>query len=611
MRPGVWLALPLSASLVATGGGAPAWLRLDTPNFTIIGNTGEGDLQSIAAEFERFRDAIGQLMGPSATATIVPVVVVVFPSEKAFEPFKPRFRGKQVEAEGLFVGTSDVNYIGVVSGRRDVRALLHEYAHLMFANVAPNIPLWLGEGLAEFYSTFELRKDGREVVVGRPIRPHVSMLQSDRLLSLAELTGVRHDSRLYNEGNRRTMFYAQSWALVHYLLAGEPPRADKVTEYIRLIETGTAAEEAWRRIFGSEALEAGLRRYISMEQFNEAAQSLAERIGTAPVVSRPVSDVEVEAFLGEFLIAQRRQDEAVARLEQAARQSDGARAVISLARARVAQQRLPDARALLERAAVVPGDWLADYAVGVATAYAVGPQQPGAEAVAATAFARDALRRVTAARPDLAHAWHVLAGFELLDGAAVEAAVASSRRALEIAPNRPEYAVRHAEALVRSGEYATARYVFDRLLGNTLASSLHDHVRSQLQYIAKVERAADETPDVEAPSDPSGRVFILDLREPGPGEERAAGLLTDIDCAAGGLTLHVRIKGEMSQFRASAFQEIQFVTYREELRGNIRCGAREPEDLIYITWRRTGSARTPVAVEFLPAGYRLKASRFQ
>ena len=610
MRPGLWLALPLSASLVATAGGAPVWLRLDTPAFTIIGNTGERELQSVAAEFERFRDAIGQLLGPSATATIVPVVVVVFPSDKAFEPFKPRYRGRQVDADGLFVGTSEVNYIGVVSGRRDVRALLHEYAHLMFANVAPNIPLWLGEGLAEFYSTFGLRKDGGEVVVGRPIRSHVSRLQSDRLLSLAELTGVRHDSPLYNEGNRRTMFYAESWALVHYLLAGEPPRAEKVTEYIRLIETGTAAEEAWRRIFGSEPLEAGLKKYIVMEQFNEVAKSLTERIGTPPVVSRALSDVEVEAFLGEFLIAQGRQDEAVERLEQVARQTDGARAVITLARARVAQKRLPDARALLERAAVVPGDWLADYAVGVTTAYAAGSQQVGPEAVAGTASARDALRRVTAARPDLAHAWHMLAGFELLDDASVEAAVASSRRALAIAPNRPEYAVRHAEALVRSREYGTARYLFDRSLSNPLATSLHDHVRSQLQYIAKVEHAAAETPDVEAPSDPSGRVSILDLREPREDEERAAGLLTNIDCAGGGMTLHVRIKGELAQFRASAFQEIQFITYRDELRGKIRCGARDPEDLIYITWRPTGAQKVPVAVEFLPAGYRLKASRF-
>jgi tetratricopeptide (TPR) repeat protein len=610
MRPGIWLALPLSVSLAATIADKPAWLRLDTPNFTIIGSTGERELQSVAAEFERFRDAVGQLMGPSATATIVPAVVVVFSSDRAFEPFKPRYRGRQVEAEGIFVGTSDINYIAVVSGRRDVRAILHEYAHLMLANVAPNIPLWLGEGLAEYYSTFELRKDGQQVVVGRPIDAHVRMLRANRWLTLADLTSVRHDSPLYNEDKRRTMFYAQSWALVHYLLAGAPPRADLVTKYIQSIESGTPPESAWRQILGSEPLEAGLRRYVDLDQFNQAAESLTERIETITAESRPLSQSDVDAYLGEFLIAQRRNAEAVERLEPAARRPDGARAVIALARARVAQNQLADARTLLDRAGAIQGDWLADYAAGVATAYAVGQVRPGADAVAATARARDALGRVVAVNPDLAHARYVLAGFELLDDTAVEAAVASSRRALALAPNRPEYAVRHAEALVRGGENDTARYLLNRQLANPLASSLHDHIRSQLEYIEKVERAAAAAPDVEPPWDPAGQVRVLDLREPGPDEERAAGMLTEVECGAGGMTLHVRIKGEMAQFATSAFQQIEFVTFRDELRGRIACGARHPEDLIYITWRRAGARKVPVAVEFLPAGYRLKASRF-
>jgi Tfp pilus assembly protein PilF len=610
MRPGPWLAFPLAASLIATGGSAPVWLRLDTPNFTIVGSVGERELQSVATEFERFRDAIGQLMGPSATATIVPAVVVVFPSDREFQPFKPLYRGRPIEAQGVFVGTSDVNYIALTRGRRDSRAILHEYAHLMLTNVAPSIPLWLGEGLAEYYSTFEVRDDGRQAVVGGPIPSHVRMLHSQRLLSLSELTRVQHDSPLYSEGNRRTMFYAQSWALVHYLLAGEPSRAELVTEYIKAIESGTTADAAWRRVFGGEPIEAGLKNYITLEHFSQASESLAERIGTATVENRPLSESEVDACLGEFLIAQKRFDEAASRLEPAAGRPDGARAAIALSRARVAQNRAADARMLLERRAGSPGDWLADYSLGIAAAYAIGSHQPGPEAVAMTAFARDALRRVTAARPDLAHARHVLAGFELLDDAAVGAAVESSRRALALAPNRPEYAVRHAEALIRSGDFETARYLLDRVLANPQAGTLHDHVRSQIQYIANVERAAAETPDVEGPRDPSGRVVVLHLRELKADEERAAGMLTDVDCAADGMTLHVRINGEMSQFRAGQFQEVQFVTYRDELRGKIPCGIREPEDLIYITWRRGGSQRVPVAVEFLPVGYRLKASRF-
>ncbi|MGH9314841.1 MAG: DUF1570 domain-containing protein [Vicinamibacterales bacterium] len=606
MWRGSWLLAPLSAALIATAGAASVWLRLDTPNFTVVGSVDERELRSVAAEFERFREALGQLLGPSATATVVPAVVIVFASNRAFEPFRPVYRGKPIEVAGLFVGTSDINYIAVVKGDRDVRPILHEYAHLMTANVAPNLPLWLREGLAEYYSTFELRRDGREAVVGRPIEPHVLMLQRAKLLKLTELVNVQHDSPLYNEGNRRTVLYAQSWALVHYLLRGEPSRADLVTQYIKAVENGTSANDAWTLTFGPAPIEAGLKRYIQVQRFNSAAVSLAERVGTVAAVARPLGEGEAEAFLGDFLTAQQREAEAAARLEPAAHGPDGARARIALARVRAAQKRLTDARALLEGSEALAGDWLADYAIGIAAAYAFAQQRPGTEAAAATAFARDAMRRVLAARPDLAHAWYLLASFALLDEAEVETAVSASRRALALAPNRLEYAVRHAEALVRHRDYETARHILGPLLANPRAAPVGDHVRSLLAYISTLERAAAEAPDVEAPQDKTGRVSLLDFRKPQPGEARAAGMLTDVDCRPDGLTLHVRINGQMSQFRTGRFQDVQFVTYRDELRGNIACGPREPEELVYITWRAAGPGRIPVAVEFLPKGYRLK-----
>jgi hypothetical protein len=73
--------------------------------------------------------------------------------------------------------------------------------------------------------------------------------------------------------------------------------------------------------------------------------------------------------------------------------------------------------------------------------------------------------------------------------------------------------------------------------------------------------------------------------------------------------MRVRIRDETFQFHARHFQDVEFVTYREELRGKIDCGPREPEDLVYITWRVSGNDRIVVAVEFLPKGYRLRGTR--
>ena len=58
-------------------------------------------------------------------------------------------------------------------------------------------------------------------MIGRVIeQPHPEL--RERFIPLPELMAVRHDSPLYNEGDRRSIFYAESWALLHYLLMGSP-----------------------------------------------------------------------------------------------------------------------------------------------------------------------------------------------------------------------------------------------------------------------------------------------------------------------------------------------------------------------------------------------------
>ena len=75
----------------------------------------------------------------------------------------------------------------------------------------PDLPLWLNEGLAELYSSFQLR--GKKAAIGRPIDSHIHWLRDHALIPVGELFAIDHSSKDYNEGSRRGVFYAQSWAL--------------------------------------------------------------------------------------------------------------------------------------------------------------------------------------------------------------------------------------------------------------------------------------------------------------------------------------------------------------------------------------------------------------
>jgi hypothetical protein len=105
-------------------------------------------------------------------------VVVVFPSDRALGPFRPRYQGKPVEISGLFVPGRDLNYILLVNDGRPNRLpiVLHEYTHLITSNSDQPLPVWLSEGLAEYYSTFQLERGGREAVLGSLIDEHLARL---------------------------------------------------------------------------------------------------------------------------------------------------------------------------------------------------------------------------------------------------------------------------------------------------------------------------------------------------------------------------------------------------------------------------------------------------
>ena len=94
------LCLAVAAFLFAGVATARAeWRRLDSPNFVVVGDVGAADLREITRRFESFREVLARVLTEKAVATAVPTVVLVFPSDRAFTPFKPKFNGKPVELE--------------------------------------------------------------------------------------------------------------------------------------------------------------------------------------------------------------------------------------------------------------------------------------------------------------------------------------------------------------------------------------------------------------------------------------------------------------------------------------------------------------------------------
>ena len=581
---------------------APRWSRLDTPNFIVIGTSGESKLREVGKQFEGFREALTSLLSSAVTSTPVPTVVLVFPDDKTFEPFKPVYNGKPVDVGGLFMPRSAVNYIllGPDHGMEQLRPVFHEYTHLMASNVAPSLPVWLNEGLAEYYSTFEMDKEGRTVLFGKPIAEHYQELSQGPWMPVDALLAVAHDSPEYNEGSRRGVFYAESWMLVHMLLNGQTDRRQAFAAYLHELDASVAPKDAWQHSFGRDDINRALREYAMRRIVMMRQYKISDQIVRASGLAVPISAADVECTMGEVLAAQRKTAPAVQHFDRALAAVPGsARAIVGKA---MAEDRAPTLAATPDASS----DWFSDYMVG--SGILESRQTPD---LASSAAARAALARAAAVRSDVANLQVLLAMAAQRTQADAALSVDALLKAHAAAPVRDDYSIFLARALARAGRFADARGVLGTVMAHPHQPGARDFAVATMkqivtaeQFVSRGSKASDaippDVPATDGPPQPEPVRWVF--RELKEGEKRTEGQLERIECGAKGVAFLVRTGDGVVRFHADAFDRVEFITYRTDLEGNVSCGARTPADRVYVSWTPGEPDGIAVAVEFLPAG---------
>jgi Flp pilus assembly protein TadD len=279
------------------------WIRLQSPHFEVLTNSGAGTGRDVLRRFEQIRHVFESRTG-RGSLTPLPVRVFVFRSE-------PDFREYQVNrnSAGYYQSGQDRDYIAMQTTGADLyRVVYHEYTHLLLRHAGYRVPVWFNEGTAELFSTSEVGKT--EVRVGDLIAGHVLTLRNDRMLDLATLTTVTHDSPYYNERGKSGIFYAQSWALVH-MLNFAPEYRPGLANFIEMILGGEDAARAFQQAFGKTpaAVLQDLDTYLHSARF-EGVRFRASKFDVAKVPAQPVDDVDSELMLADLRLAIGRMDEA-------------------------------------------------------------------------------------------------------------------------------------------------------------------------------------------------------------------------------------------------------------------------------------------------------------
>lgn len=623
----VWLAAP-------TARAKDNWITLRTQNFLLVSNAGEKDVRQVATKLEQFREVFTKLFAGAKFNSPVPTTVVLFKSAGSYKPFA------LPNASGYFQKGEDVNYITLSTDptQDPFSTIYHEYVHLLIDNTTGNVPSWFNEGLAEYYSAFVIEED-RKVHLGELIPYHLLALREGKLYPLRTLFAVDQYSPEYNEGSKRGMFYAESWALVHYLILGNNgQRLPQLGKFLQLVTKGTTIDDAFTQAFQTDitTVEKELKKYIEGHTFRMQVATFERKLEfDSEFTTSALSEADAQAYLGDLLLHVNRSNDAEARLQQALTlDPKQPMALASLGILRARQGRFDEAQKYLQEATNAnSGNYLVHYYY----AYALSREGMDANNVVSiyasetAARMRAELAKAIELNPTFPESYSLLAFVNTVTGEDLDGTSKLLTKALALAPGRQDLSLLLAQVYLRQQKSDLAKQILEPL-SNTKDRNIKRQadliLASIKQYEDAMSRYNSGAPQLQQPkSEPT------DSREPATtpmsesdylreslrpvetGETRIQGLFVKLDCNNSGVAFFMIQSAEkLYKIRATALGNVQLISYVQGAATEVGCGARKNQENVVMTFRPTNDPKDTkakvdgdaIAMELVPKDFQLK-----
>jgi tetratricopeptide (TPR) repeat protein len=490
---GLWLVIALSARAEEPSIAQRHWFEVRSPHFQTYSCGPTQEVVRLAARLEQFHEAYALLAGNQAV-TSPPIVVMAFPEHAALEPFLPVYQNRPANLAAFFSRGSDENLIVLslsnAGAGTSLEAVFHEYAHLLLRHNEQFWPMWLKEGMADIYATFEVTGD-HSIRIGRPMALYLHLLSQQSLLPLKDLFAVKHDSPEYNERERQGMFYAESWLLTHYLmLGGNPWHKAHFGQLTTLLREGQSPEAAFTNVFRTPLplMEKQLRTYLERGRFEPLGLVVRASLHSPQVVAtRGLAPVETCFRLGDQLLRVGRADAAQSYFEQAQNLAPASPFPYEGLGFLAADRGDHAAAARLLNQAVQhgSGSFLAHYIYGRERLRltAKAPDTFTRLARSEGAEIRAELERSLELMPDFGPAHHLLGFFELLQGENLGAAEQHLQRAIQLEPENQAYRLTLAQAQLSRNDSESARRTLAPLCRPYVEAEVRTHAEEMLKAI--------------------------------------------------------------------------------------------------------------------------------
>lgn len=474
---------------------APQWIQVSSPHFTLYTDAGEKKGRHTLDQFERMRWVFHTLFSNANADPAAPIQVFAARDKQGFQALEPApYLAKgQLNLAGLFLKTPDLNYILVRLDAQDEEhpfaIVYHEYTHLEFSSGMGYMPLWLNEGLAQFFENSEIRD--KDVRMGEPSAEAILTLRHSSLIPLPVLLKVDAASPYYHQEQKGTIFYAESWALTHMLMIDDRmQKTNHLDQYLRLLAQHQDPVDAAQQIWGDlKKLENALYYYIQKSSYtifvlNSAAAPIDESSWTV----RPMTPLEADTARAGVLVSVGRFTDARTLLDSILKQDpNNAQACEEMGKLALRQNDRDEALKWFSQAVKFDSkSYLAHYYFAAMSMSTGDSDSKQVEA---------SLRQAIALNPNFAPAYGQLAMYYGMRHEQMDEALKLITRAVQLDPANISYRLNAAGVLEGMGRYDDAESVLQTALKVARSPQDAAMVQERIDQAARFKAARDQRQD--------------------------------------------------------------------------------------------------------------------
>ena len=244
-----------------------AWLEMTSDNFKVYSMLNEKKTSELVRQLELFRVLVLMVTNVKTDTSATPTEIYILRgrSEMTKIGISNKFSG--LFRRGLRKNIIIVQANDITSGKHIIQ---HEYVHYLMHNRSSiNYPMWYSEGFAEYLGATKMQRGKLRLGAALHTRQqeftHLDWIPIKRILD--------PDAFDFWSGELRAMFYAQSWAMVHYLLS-DPVHKSRFRKdmfnYLTFRKQGVDPIESFEKAFELDVDEFALKikRYVKVNRYS-------------------------------------------------------------------------------------------------------------------------------------------------------------------------------------------------------------------------------------------------------------------------------------------------------------------------------------------------------